>query len=152
MNVYRFLVFFVFFMAISSCNSNTKNSTVKIDKFVLNGLFQGNQDGYYLKNKFGEDLIINGNRVPVPSVEYKFLFKENLEVSLQQTSEDGKKVYYEGNYKAVKNDEEIVLIECKLSDGEYSNPTMTIEFSKLNKTYTFKGENWSPNFNLNKIN
>jgi len=150
MNVYRFLV--IFFVAIWGCNDKSNNSAVKKDNFVLNGLFQGTQDSYFLKNKFGEDLIIQGNRVPVPSSEYKFLFKENLEVSLQQTSEDGEKVFYEGNYKAVKNDEEIVIIKCKLSDGEYSNPTMIIEYSKLKKTYTFNGENQSPSFNLNKIN
>jgi hypothetical protein len=131
---------------------NTENSTVKTDNFVLNGLLQGVQDGYYMKNKFGDDLIIMGNRVPVPSAEYKFLFKENGEVSLQQTSrEDGQRYYYEGNYKAVKNDEEIVLIECKLSSGKTSNPTMMIEFSKLKKTYTCKEEG-TPSFNLNKIN
>ena len=150
MNVYRFLV--IFFVAIWGCNDKSNNSAVKKDNFVLNGLFQGTQDSYFLKNKFGEDLIIQGNRVPVPSSEYKFLFKENLEVSLQQTSEDGVKVFYEGNYKTVKNDEEIVIIKCKLSDGEYSNPTMIIEYSKLKKTYTFNGENQSPNFNLNKLN
>jgi len=150
MNVYKFLI--IFFVAIWGCNDKSNNSAVKKDNFVLNGLFQGTQDSYFLKNKFGEDLIIQGNRVPVPSSEYKFLFKENLEVSLQQTSEDGEKVFYEGNYKAVKNDEEIVIIKCKLSDGEYSNPTMIIEYSKLKKTYTFNGENQSPSFNLNKIN
>ena len=150
MNVYKFLV--IFFVAIWGCNDKSNNSAVKKDNFVLNGLFQGTQDSYFLKNKFGEDLIIQGNRVPVPSSEYKFLFKENLEVSLQQTSEDGVKVFYEGNYKTVKNDEEIVIIKCKLSDGEYSNPTMIIEYSKLKKTYTFNGENQSPNFNLNKLN
>ena len=150
MNVYKFLI--IFFVAIWGCNDKSNNSAVKKDNFVLNGLFQGTQDSYFLKNKFGEDLIIQGNRVPVPSSEYKFLFKENLEVSLQQTSEDGEKVFYEGNYKAVKNDEEIVIIKCKLSDGEYSNPTMIIEYSKLKKTYTFNGENQSPNFNLNKLN
>jgi len=150
MNVYKFLI--IFFVAIWGCNDKSNNSAVKKDNFVLNGLFQGTQDSYFLKNKFGEDLIIQGNRVPVPSSEYKFLFKENLEVSLQQTSEDGVKVFYEGNYKTVKNDEEIVIIKCKLSDGEYSNPTMIIEYSKLKKTYTFNGENQSPNFNLNKLN
>tara|TARA_B110000003_G_scaffold233735_1_gene237138 strand:- start:7969 stop:8502 length:534 start_codon:yes stop_codon:yes gene_type:complete len=133
---------------------NTENSTVKTDNFVLNGLLNGIQDGYYMKNKFGDDLILGGNRVPVPGAEYKFLFKENGEVSLQQTSsKDGQRAYYEGNYKVVKNDEEIVLIECKLSDGKYSNPTMIIEYSKLKKTYTYKEESsGAPSFNLEKIN
>ncbi|MEL0198865.1 MAG: hypothetical protein VW905_02560 [Gammaproteobacteria bacterium] len=152
LNMNKLLSIFAIFLMILGCNlPGNKPDKKEAETFELLGLFQGTQDSYYLKNKFGDDLLIQGKRVPVPSIEYKFLFENNSKVSLQQSSKDGDRAYYDGNYTVIENDDKIVLIECKLSDGEYSNPTMTIEFSKLNNRYTYRGMNFEPDFNLTKI-
>ena len=153
MNLFKFFGYLIIFLMILGCNNLQKNSAVlEADNFELDGLFQGTQDAYNLKNKFGDDIIIQGNRVTVPSSKYKFLFQEGFKVSLQQTSEEGQIVHYEGNYQISRNDDKIILIECELTDGEYSNPTMNIEYSKSNNEFTFKGQDGSPDFNLVNLN
>ncbi|MDA9685591.1 hypothetical protein N9T93_01370, partial [Flavobacteriaceae bacterium] len=117
----------------------------KMDSFIesmvfstlKSGSFQGTQGAYYPKNKYGKEIIISGNPLLIPSVKHKFLFQDEDIVSLQQISGDGLKVYYEGKYQVIKNDY-IILIECKLSNGDGSNPTMTIEYNKQYNQYTVK--------------
>ena len=127
---------------------NIKNN----DQIILNGLYKGVQNGYYLKNKFGDDLVIQGNKVPIPPVDHKFLFEKNLNVSLQQTSSDGQRVYYEGKYQIILDNQSTTHFQCDLSDGEFSNPTLIIEYSKLNKNIIVKGKDGSPDFEIKSSN
>ena len=54
-----------------------------------------------MENKFGDYLIINGNKVPVPGSEYRFLIEDDNKISLQQKSmEDESRYYYEGDFTA----------------------------------------------------
>ena len=122
------------------------------DSFFLEGIFKGTQNGYYLKNKFGDDLVIQGNKVPIPSVDHKFLFEKDLNVSLQQTSSDGQRVYYEGKYQIILDNQSITHFQCDLSDGEFSNPTLIIEYSKINKNIIVKGKDGSPDFEIKSSN
>ncbi len=128
---------------------------VQVDKyqsFIISGSFAGTQDAYYLKDKYGDDLIIGGRRVPVPSVKHKFFFQDDDIVSLQQIASDGTRVYYEGKYQIIKNDDKIALIECKLSNGDGSNPTMIIEYSKSNESGKVKKDGvGGPEFNIYSI-
>ena len=154
------LLFLLLFIPLVSCDDSKKaDKEEKAESsksgckengndFVFNGLLQGTQEGYNLKDKYGDDLIINGKRVPIPSVEHKFLFQKDFKVSLKQTSDEGLIVNYEGTYDIVRDDTDILEIECQLSDGDMSNPKMTIEYSKINKSYTFKAKDGSPNFKL----
>ena len=48
----------------------------------LVGNYHGVQPSYFMKNKYGDDLIINGNKVPVPAIDYKFLLNADNTVSL----------------------------------------------------------------------
>ena len=124
----------------------------KYQSFTISGSFEGTQDAYYLKDKYGDDLIIGGRRVPVPSVKHKFLFQDDDIVSLQQIASDGTRVYYEGKYQVIKNDDEIALIECKLSNGDGSNPTIIIEYSKSNESGKVKKDGvGGPEFNIYSI-
>lgn len=116
------------------------------------GNYHGIQPSYVMKNQFGDDLEINGNKVTVPSIDYKFLLKENGVVNLQQISlEDQSRVYYEGIYTITSDVGESYTLECTLSDGEYSNPTYLLTIDKKEKKGLCKGSN-DPEFVLEKIN
>jgi hypothetical protein len=136
-----------------SCTKCNKNNSLK--SFILNGVFQGTQKEYSLKDSYGDDLLIKGKPVLIPSIKYKFLIIDNFSIVLKQTSSDDlSSYYYTGSYEVVRNNNDIILFECKFissdKDNE-SNPTILIEYSKLNKTYIGKWEG-SPDFDLMKIN
>lgn len=91
-----------------------------------------------MKNQYGDHMIINGNKVSIPSIDYKFLFKENNVVSLQQINlEDNSRSYYDGTFKVTENSNYEIKIECLLSDGKKSKPFYLISISKLKKLARF---------------
>ncbi|MDO9037524.1 MAG: hypothetical protein Q7U59_04150, partial [Lutibacter sp.] len=110
----------------------------------------GIQPSYYLKNQYGDNMVINGQKISVPSIDYKFLLKEDGAVSLQQTNlEDNSRVYYDGTIKIINDATDILKLECSLSDGKYSNPTYTLAINKSDKTANCIGNN-EPEFKLDK--
>jgi hypothetical protein len=114
----------------------------------LLGNYHGVQPSYFMKNQYGDDLIIAGNKVSVPSSDFKFLLKENNVVSMQQTSlEDNSRFYYDGTYKTLNEDEENIKIECTLSDGNSSNPTFVLSIKKSEKKGICIGKN-QPEFSI----
>lgn len=144
----------------SSCGHNQENKQTQLtevekDKQVLLqpeylGNYHGIQPSYYMKNQYGDDMVINGQKVSVPSIDFKFLVKEDGAVSLQQTNlEDNSRVYYDGTIKIIKDATDILKIECSLSDGKSSNPTYTLAINKSDKTAICIGNN-EPEFKLEK--
>ena len=148
----------------TSCNNSEKNNDnssnpieqsqgpdiVELQSDLL-GNYHGVQPSYFLKNQFGDDMVINGNKVPVPSIDFKFLLKEHGVVSLQQTNlEDDSRVYYDGTFKIIKEATELILIECSLSDGQSSNPTYSLTIDKSNKSAICTGKN-EPEITLEKV-
>jgi hypothetical protein len=116
----------------------------------LLGNYHGVQPGYFMKNKYGDDMVINGNKISVPSIDYKFLIKEDNTVSLQQINlEDNSRVYYEGTIKILSENANEVKIECALSDGHSSKPTYTLTINKTNNKARCTGSN-EPEFQLEK--
>jgi hypothetical protein len=127
-------------------NENIQNSSEDINKDLL-GLYHGIQPSYFMKNQYGDDMVINGNKIPIPSIDYKFILKENNIVTLQQISEeDGTRAYYDGKFKVNKNGS-ITTITCEVSDGKSSNPTYTIELNEVSNEIICVGNN-QPSFNL----
>tara|TARA_B100001142_G_scaffold329888_1_gene394930 strand:- start:1084 stop:1557 length:474 start_codon:yes stop_codon:yes gene_type:complete len=145
-------------LLIYSCGKNTdsdkpNNSSDKIlNEFEIIGVYQGIQENYFMKNKFGDDVIINGNKIELPSVDHKFLFEKNNKVSLQQTSlDDNTRYYYDGNYKILEKTQDVITIECNLSYSEgSSNPSFILDFSLSNDFLICKGCGGGPDFNLSK--
>jgi hypothetical protein len=104
-----------------------------------------------MKNQYGDDMVINGNKVSVSSIDYKFLLKEGNVVSLQQINlDDNSRVYYDGSYKIISQENNTIKIECSLSDGQTSNPSYTLSIDKSNKKGVCTGSN-EPEFNIEKI-
>lgn len=144
-----------------SCNGNnhsesitTESKSTKQKDEGLSTEFLGNYHGiqpsYFMKNQYGDDMVINGNKVSVPSIDYKFLIKENTIVSLQQINlEDNSRVYYEGTYKIISQENNTTKIECFLSDGQGSNPTYVLTINKSDKKGICTGNN-EPEFSIEK--
>ncbi len=127
----------------------TQNASQLASDFL--GNYQGIQPSYFVKNQYGNDMVINGSKVPVPSSDFKFLLKQNNMVSLQQTnSEDNRRVYYNGTFKILNDNTEIINIECSLSDGKSSNPTYRLSIKKSDKSGTCSCKN-EPDFTVKKI-
>lgn len=127
-----------------------QNTSIPQLKLDYSGNYHGIQPSYYLKNKYGDDMIINGQKVLVPSIDYKFLLKEDGTVSLQLTNlEDNSRVYYDGTIKIINDATDILKLECSLSDGKSSNPTYTLAIKKSDKTANCIGNN-EPEFKLDK--
>ena len=157
------LSFFVF----SSCSNNMDQensdglSTTQLEqssiiepsqlKEEFLGIYHGIQPGYYLKNQYGDDLLIGGKRVPVPPSDYKFILKENNIVSLQQTSLDnGKRYFLKGTIEIISDDSNLIKLNCPLNDGEGLSPTIILVINKLNKNAICIGNN-EPEFKLKKL-
>lgn len=150
---------------LSSCGNNNqdasdKTSSIKKDESTqqkaaglsteLLGNYHGIQPSYFMKNQYGDEMVINGNKIPVPSIDYKFLLKENNLVSLQQINlEDNSRVYYDGTYKIISEESLTTKIECSLSDGKSSNPTYVLTINRSDKKGICAGSN-EPEFSIEK--
>ena len=110
-------------LILSNCNSiletkipDSESSSEKIVDTELSeeflGIYHGIQQSYFMKNQYGDEMIVAGNKIPMPSTDFKFLFKENNIVSLQHTNlEDNSRYYYDGNYKIISADLELIKVE-----------------------------------------
>ena len=132
-----------------SAAESTKQSAEGLPSDFL-GNYHGIQPSYFMKNQYGDDMVINGNKVPVPSIDYKFLLKENNVVSLQQINlEDNSRVYYDGTFKISSDEGNAMKIECSLSDGKNSNPTYILTINKSDKKGVCNGSQ-EPEFSIVK--
>ena len=140
-----------------STNNSSPNETEKKSEDKPEGLsaeflgnYHGIQPSYFMKNQYGDDMVINGNKVSVPSIDYKFLIKENTIVSLQQINlEDNSRVYYDGTYKIISEESITTKIECSLSDGQGSNPNYVLTINRSDKKGICTGSN-EPEFSIEK--
>jgi len=153
------LLYLGIILILSSCASNKEEKVAALveseeaavpklaEEFL--GNYQGIQPGYFMKNQYGDDMILGGNKVPVPSSDFKFLLKANNVVSLQQTNlEDNNRYYYDGNYTIISDDTEFIKTECSLNDGQGSSPTYILEISKTDKTGKCMGSPGEPEFQI----
>ena len=140
-----------------STNNSSPNETEKKSEDKPEGLsaeflgnYHGIQPSYFMKNQYGDDMVINGNKVSVQSIDYKFLIKENTILSLQQINlEDNSRVYYDGTYKIISEESITTKIECSLSDGQGSNPTYVLTINRSDKKGICTGSN-EPEFSIEK--
>ena len=154
-------IFCFIFLSLVSCggdgNVNESSSSKQDDSINYNiaedfyGVYEGEQPSYSMKNKFGDDFIVDGEPLIVPAMNHKFKVEGNLKISLQQTSvEDNERYYYDGKYKIenVKND--TIYMFCSFWEDGGSKP----EFKLRINMNTHKGicirEN-EPIFEVSKI-
>lgn len=112
------------------------------------GIYSGLQPGYNLRNANGEEMEVRGEKVPVPPCEYKFIIKQNNEVTLQQLNLENKRsILYKGTYTMASEDINTYSLTCTLNDGDDSAPVYIIEISKTDKSATCYGTG-EPEFKL----
>lgn len=159
---YRLLFCIALVSGCNNTNSITNEITTKQESINNNrtklhsleaqflGIYHGIQASYFLKNQYGDDMIVNGNKVSVPGIDYKFILKEDGIANLQQTSlEDNSRYFYDGSYSIIQEDANILSIQCNLTDGKSSNPSYTITIDKSSNKVNCKGSN-DPAFKLEK--
>jgi len=161
-NKFKLFILCVSLILNNSCQNHNQNDSNNNSDFTQKeekatglqteylGNYHGIQPRYFMKNQYGDDMVINGNKVSVPSTDYKFLLKENNVVNLQQINlEDNSRVYYDGTYKMISEDGTTIKIECSLSDGKGSNPTYTLTINGSDKKGICTGSN-EPEFSIAK--
>jgi len=149
-----FIIFFIkcdFKGGSDSQGDEVSNKKPQIDEEYL-GVYMGIQNSYFMENKFGDYLIINGNKVPVPAIEYRFLIEDDNKISLQQKSmEDNSRYYYEGNLSELIILDDKIIIEAELTYDEFSSPSYKIEINRETKEGECTPQDLSPSFKIEKV-
>ena len=157
---FLFLLSIAFVILLVRCDSNvskdSKVDEVKINESLIDeeylGVYIGIQNSYFMENKFGDYLLINGNKVPVPGSEYRFLIEDDNKISLQQKSmEDESRYYYEGNFTVFSITDDKIIIEAELVYDEFSSPSYKIEINKETKEGECEPQDLSPSFKIEKV-
>ena len=158
---FLFLLSIAFVILLVRCDSNvgkdSKVDEVKVNESIMDeeylGVYIGIQNSYYMENKFGDYLIINGNKVSVPGSEYRFLIEDDNKISLQQKSmEDESRYYYEGDFTVLSIFDDKIIIEAELIYDEFSSPSYKIEINKETKEGECIPQDLSPSFKIEKVN
>ena len=125
--IWHILIAIVVLFSLGEDNEKVSEKAEENTADIL-GTYQGVAPSYNMKNKFGEEKIINGQKITIPKIDHKFILEEQGKASLQQTSmEDNSRYFYSGTYKIIETDKEWKKVECSVSDGEYSNPTYILK-------------------------
>ena len=142
------LVFILFFGCLGTSDRVNVDIQPVDEKLNFSGVYNGVQPSYFMKNKFGDAIIISGNKIEIPSIDYKFLFDKNQKVSLQQTGlDDNSRYYYEGDYKIVSQTDDVIVIECSLSTSDgTSSPTYLLEYNIDDDSFMCTDLSGGPNF------
>lgn len=135
-------------------NNKTENSIIQKNEILpsdLLGIYEGIQPSYFLKNKYGDFVIINGDKLSIPAVNHKFFLNENNLVSLKQVNLDSNnRYYYEGEYKIISIEENVTKIKCSLSDNKTSNQTYLLTIDQNGKKGVCKWD-IQPEFTIKKV-
>ena len=117
----------VVLIVLASLGDSEKKSSANESLDIL-GTYHGKQPSYYMKNANGDDMIVNGQRIRIPSSIETFVIAEDNKIGYAQTdTEDNKTYNYTGTYKILEESSDVVKIKCSLSDGKYSNLNITLE-------------------------
>ena len=154
-HIVSLLVFILFFGCLGTSDRVNVDIQPVDEKLNFSGVYNGVQPSYFMKNKFGDAIIISGNKIEIPSIDYKFLFDKNQKVSLQQTGlDDNYRYYYEGDYKIVSQTDDVIVIECSLSllipVGSTSSPTYLLEYNIDDDSFMCTDSSGGPNFIVTK--
>lgn len=120
------------------------------------GKYQGIQQGYFMTNNNGDEMVINGNKIPVPSSEFVFsLNKNNTVIFLQTNLEDNFTYEYpEGTYRIINENENEITIECKGFGEDYSSLVYVLKIGKTDNSNKIaiveSREHSEPSFTISK--
>jgi len=128
----------------------TEISTEKEIPEVLIGKYQGVQPAYNIKDDYGDDIVFNGQKMSIPSLEHKFILDVKNQVQLKQISlEDQSTAYYEGKMIILEETNESIKIQCNL-EGPDSAPIIFLNFNKVDQTAVVSNSGGGPDFIISK--
>ena len=137
-------VFSVFLFA----SNDLEPSVVKQSEWV--GTFNGICPEYNMKNKYGEELLIFGSPVPVPSVNYTYEIYSNGKSSIYAKSGDGSYSCHNVEYNVSSNNNNFVLT-MKPATGSDCGGNEIILFKKDGEFNIASGSVGQPEFKVDKI-
>ena len=115
------------------------------------GTFNGICPEYNMKNKYGEELIIFGSPVPVPSVSYTYEIYSNNTCSVYAKSSDGSYSCHNVEYSVSSNNNNFVLT-MKPEAGSDCGGNEIILFKKDDEFSIMSGSVGQPEFKVEKNN
>jgi len=147
--IQRFMVVLVLYSVWKSCSQEPSSEVVSKESpqstvVAVAGLapeylgnYKGQQKPYYMYNESGRELVINGQRIPVPAIDFLFTLKENRQAALEQTNlEDHMQYSYEGSYEVIDSLSDTIKLRLSLKDRTGSEPIFDLEIRKTDKTGT----------------
>ena len=138
----------------SETQKSTAKSSPEVAKPIVEewvGTFSGVCPEYNMKNKYGENLIIMGNYVIIPSVKYTFEIYDNNVSSIYMKSEDGNYSCHNVIYSVSSNNNNFSLTMKPQSGSDCGGNE--IIFIKSGSQFKIAAEaNGQPGFILNKTN
>lgn len=127
------------------------NTTDKVLLERISGIYHGIQEEYTMKNKFGDDMIIGGKTIVVPSSDHKIILKPDETIDIQQTSlADNSRYYLKGKYEITLQTDSLVELACHVSDGPNSKVEYTIVINTISNSGKCSGFK-QPDFEIQKM-
>jgi hypothetical protein len=135
----------------SQSSKRTQDGTAGND---IQGTWTGIQPEYNLKNKEGEDMVLNGQKVRIPACKWEFVLRIGQSISAgQENLEDHKTAFYYGSpVDDMKYNNGVILIDCTISTPDkQSNVDITLRFTDSHHGLCMsKGLSNGPDFSIYK--
>ncbi|MDA1382459.1 MAG: hypothetical protein O3A22_01010 [Bacteroidetes bacterium] len=101
-----------------------------VASFPWEGIYLGDQGGYFLTKASGEPMVINGKKIPVPGSAYTIAIKElGIEVIQLAKDESTGPVLYIGNCLVDVQSETMAQLRCTCKEQSSSKYPAEPEFS-----------------------
>ena len=143
------IIVFCGLFSLSLFGSNeSQKPTVQQDDWV--GTFNGICPKHNMKNEYGEDLLIFGNPVSIPSVSYTYEIYDNNTCSIYAKSDDGNYSCHNVKYSVSSNINNFVLT-MNPETGSDCGGNEIILFKKDGQFSIAKGVIGRPEFKVEKI-
>ena len=163
-NLYLFLLIYAPLL-IASCGPNEPadlnmdvlepvSESIPVASFPWEGIYAGDQGGYFLTKASGEPMVINGKKIPVPGSAYTIAIKElGIEVIQQAKDESTGPVLYIGNCLVDVQSETMAQLSCtckEQSSSKYpAKPEFSLAINLIDQTMVVNG-NFGAEFIANR--
>jgi len=133
----------------------------------LYGIYEGTQPQHYLMNSNGDEMVVGGQRIPMPPLFYFFSLGENRSAFVEEVTMENERYVYEGDYEVLEQDDNLVVLRLNMSGGDTkttilpngqrfteklgskSTPKYTLKLQKNRKSGTAKHDQ-SPEFKIKR--
>jgi len=148
-NLYLSLLIFAPLL-ITSCGPNEPAGDETANLNPWEGVYLGDQGGYFLTKSSGEPMVINGKKIPVPGSAYTIALK-GLGIEVVQIAKDGSMdpVLYVGNCLVDAQSDAMAQLSCTCKEQSSSaypaEPKLSLALNLIDQTMVVNG-NFGPEF------